>query len=151
MVWLQRRAATSASGGKLLVLLDASVYTSNRLLRLIGCRKPGKMPLSFLATPGRELPTPTVVELVFRGLPTVSIAATELLRYETATPVVKQVSAEQMTMAAFLKRKEPHDLVADDQTANARIQQQAKKRVVLATHAPTNQKAVYVQKPLFVV
>jgi hypothetical protein len=43
LVWLQRRAATSV-GGKLLVLLDASVYTSNRLLRT---------PLSFLATPAR--------------------------------------------------------------------------------------------------
>jgi len=68
MQWLQyhKNDNTSAS------LLDAAVYTPNRVFRLIGCRKPGKTPLTPLPSSTEEASL-SWEELVFRGMPSLSI------------------------------------------------------------------------------
>jgi len=65
-------------------MIDIGVYNRNRVFRLWGNRKPGKEAFQWLSMDSS--PQPADAELLFRGLPNVSISATTDLDWD-ATPV----------------------------------------------------------------
>ena len=101
-------------------LLDTSVYTPNRVFRLIGCRKPGKTQLIPLPSTPEEASL-SLEELVFRGMPSLSIGVDDahLLEFQCKQPPSQKRKAPGPTLLKAAAKNAAAVTVGSDESSDA--------------------------------